>query len=90
LVIEQQIEVVNKLGLHARAAARLVNEAAGFESDIKLIRDGHEVDAKSIMGIMMLAASQGARLQIRVDGTDEQAAMDALIGLFESRFGEDE
>lgn len=90
MVIEQQIEVVNKLGLHARAAARLVNEAAGFESDIKLIRDGHEVDAKSIMGIMMLAASQGARLQIRVDGTDEQAAMDALIGLFESRFGEDE
>ena len=89
-MIEQHIEVINKLGLHARAAARLVNEAAGFESDIKLCRDGQEVDAKSIMGIMMLAASVGTHLQIRIDGPDEQAAVNTLIGLFESRFGEDE
>lgn len=89
-MIKQYIDVTNKLGLHARAAARLVNEAAGFESEIKLCRDGQEVDAKSIMGIMMLAAAQGARLQVQVSGTDEQAAMESITRLFQSRFGEDE
>lgn len=89
-MIKRNIEVTNKLGLHARAAARLVNEAAGFESEIKLCRDDQEVDAKSIMGIMMLAASQGACLEIRVDGADEQAAMEAIVLLFQSRFGEGE
>lgn len=89
-MIKQTTEVTNKLGLHARAAARLVNEASGFESEIKLCRDGQEVDAKSIMGIMMLAASQGTRLEIRVDGADEQAAMESIALLFQSRFGEEE
>lgn len=89
-MIKRNIEVTNKLGLHARAAARLVKEASGFESEIKLCRDSQEVDAKSIMGIMMLAASQGACLEIRVDGTDEQAAMESIALLFQSRFGEDE
>ena len=89
-MIKQHIEVINKLGLHARAAAKLVNEAAGFESEIKLHRDGQEVDAKSIMGIMMLAASQGTRLEIEIEGTDEQAAIDSIVRLFQSRFGEDE
>ena len=89
-MIKQHIEVINKLGLHARAAAKLVKEAAGFESEIRLHRDGQEVDAKSIMGIMMLAASQGTRLEIEIEGTDEQAAMDSIVRLFQSRFGEDE
>lgn len=89
-MIKQHIEVINKLGLHARAAAKLVNEAAGFESGISLHRDGQEVDAKSIMGIMMLAASQGTRLEIEIEGTDEQTAMDSIVRLFQSRFGEDE
>ena len=89
-MIKQNIEVVNKLGLHARAAAKLVNAASGYECNIMLHRDGQEVDAKSIMGIMMLAASQGALLEIVTDGADEQAAMEAIVRLFESRFGEDE
>ena len=89
-MITQHIEVTNKLGLHARAAAKLVNMASGFESQIRLLRDGQEVDAKSIMGIMMLAASQGTQLELRVDGVDEQSAMDSITQLFESRFGEAE
>ena len=89
-MIKQNVEVVNKLGLHARAAAKLVNEASGYESAITLHRDGQDVDAKSIMGIMMLAASQGALLEIMTEGADEQAAMEAILQLFESRFGEDE
>jgi phosphocarrier protein HPr len=89
-VIKRQIEVINKLGLHARAATRLVNKASGFESDILLERDGQQADAKSIMGIMMLAASQGTELEIIVNGTDEQHALDAIVGLFCARFGEEE
>lgn len=89
-MIKRKVEVINKLGLHARAAAKLVNEASGFESGIRLIRDGEDVDAKSIMGIMMLAASQGALLEVEVDGADEQAAMESIVRLFDSRFGEDE
>lgn len=89
-MIKRQIEVINKLGLHARAATRLVNKASGFESDILLERDGQQVDAKSIMGIMMLAASQGTELEIIVDGTDEQHALDAIVRLFCARFGEEE
>ena len=89
-MIKRQIEVINKLGLHARAATRLVNKASGFESDILLERDGQQVDAKSIMGIMMLAASQGTELEIIVNGTDEQHALDAIVRLFCARFGEEE
>lgn len=89
-MIKRQIEVINKLGLHARAATRLVKKASGFESDILLNRDGQQVDAKSIMGIMMLAASQGTELEIVVDGSDEIIALDAIEQLFYARFGEEE
>ena len=89
-MIKRQIKVINKLGLHARAATRLVNKASGFESDILLERDGQQVDAKSIMGIMILAASQGTELEIIVNGTDEQHALNAIVRLFCSRFGEEE
>lgn len=89
-MIRQTIQVVNKLGLHARAATKLVNKAAGYDSEILLCRDGQRVDAKSIMGIMMLAASQGAELEIIINGADEQMALDSIVGLFEKRFGEDE
>lgn len=89
-MIKQHIEVINKLGLHARAAARLVKEASSFDSEITLCREGQEVNAKSIMGIMMLAASQGTRLQLKVNGVDEKTAVDSIVRLFLSRFGEDE
>lgn len=89
-MIKQHIEVINKLGLHARAAARLVKEASSFDSEIMLCREGQEVNAKSIMGIMMLAASQGTRLQLKVNGVDEKTAVDSIVRLFLSKFGEDE
>lgn len=89
-MLRRHIEVSNKLGLHARAAAKLVNEASSFESTIKLRNDDREVDATSIMGVMMLAASKGTQLELRVAGADEQFAMDAIVELFESRFGEEE
>lgn len=82
--------MVNKLGLHARAATKLVNKAAGYDSEILLCRDEQQVDAKSIMGIMMLAASHGTELELVINGTDEQLALNSIVDLFESRFGEDE
>jgi len=87
-VIEREIEIVNRLGLHARAAAKLVHTAGGFRSRITLVRDGEEVDAKSILGILLLAASQGNRLLLRCEGDDEQAALATIVGLFADRFGE--
>ena len=89
-MIRQTIRIVNKLGLHARAATILVNKAARYDSDIQLCCDGQKVDAKSIMGIMMLAASEGSELELIVNGSDEQLALDSIVSLFESRFGEDE
>ena len=89
-MVRQNIRVINKLGLHARAATKLVNKAAGYDSEILLCRDGQQVDAKSIMGIMMLAASQGTELELVIHGADEQSALDSIVDLFESRFGEDE
>ena len=88
-MIEQEIEVVNKLGLHARAAAKLVQTASRFESDVDITYGGQSVNAKSIMGIMMLAASCGARIGLKVSGSDEQAAADTIATLFAERFGED-
>lgn len=82
--------MVNKLGLHARAATKLVKEAAGYECEILLCKDGQREDAKSIMGIMMLAAGEGVELEIIVDGADEQMALNSIIELFNSRFGEAE
>jgi len=89
-VISEQITIINRLGLHARAAACFVKLAASFDSDIFLVYGEQSVNGKSIMGILMLAASQGTDLLIEVTGTDEQKATEALVNLINSRFGEDE
>ena len=80
--------IVNKLGLHARAAAKLTHIASGFQSDIWLSRAGRRVNAKSIMGVMMLAAGKGATVTIEAEGADAQAALAALTKLIAERFGE--
>ena len=89
-MVSREIKIVNKLGLHARAAAKLVTTANQFESEIKLGRKQQHVNGKSIMGVMMLAASQGTLLIIDVEGKDETAAADALEALINDRFGEGE
>ena len=83
------VVIVNKLGLHARAAAKLVSLASQFKSEITVTRNGQDVNGKSIMGIMMLAAGKGSQLQLAADGADEQQALTALCALVENRFGED-
>lgn len=87
-MIERHVEIVNKLGLHARAAAKLVQLLGGFKSNAWLGYREREINAKSIMGVMMLAAGIGATVSIRIDGVDEQAAMDATVDLFERKFDE--
>ncbi len=87
---KQAITVVNKLGLHARASAKLTQAAAKFPCAIHLSRNGRRVNAKSIMGVMMLAAGIGSTVEIETDGPEEQAAMDALVKLFADKFGEGE
>jgi phosphocarrier protein HPr len=87
---EREIDVVNRLGLHARAAAKLVHLASGYRCAVTLVVDGEEVDAKSILGILLLAASQGTRVVIRCDGDDEEVALAAIAQLFATRFGESE
>ncbi|MBW8906479.1 MAG: HPr family phosphocarrier protein [Betaproteobacteria bacterium] len=82
--------IVNKLGLHARAAAKLTHIASGFESDIWLSRSGRRVNAKSIMGVMMLAAGRGSTVTIEADGADADAALAAINKLIADRFGEGE
>ena len=84
------LEIVNKLGLHARAAAKLVDLASGFESSIRICRDGREADAKSIMKVMMLAASKGTRVEVLVRGNDAVEAADAIERLVAGRFDEPE
>jgi phosphocarrier protein HPr len=88
-MIERQTEIVNRLGLHARAAAKLVHSAAGFQSRVTVEKDGEEVDAKSILGILLLAASQGTQVTIRCDGDDEENAMRAVSELIANRFDEE-
>jgi phosphocarrier protein len=83
------VTLINKLGLHARASAKLVSLASEFESEITLTRNGQAVNAKSIMGLMMLAAAKGAELELCTDGRDEQRALEALIELIHNRFGEE-
>ncbi|WP_286237288.1 HPr family phosphocarrier protein [Neptuniibacter halophilus] len=87
---EKELLIINKLGLHARAAAKLIGVTSRFSSAITLGKDGREVDGKSIMSVMMLAASKGTSLTIRADGSDEQAALDAIEQLINNRFDEDE
>ena len=84
------IQIVNKLGMHARASAKFVTLAAQFKSDVTLGRNGQNANGKSIMGIMMLAAGKGSQVELTVNGVDEDQAMQALVGLIDSRFGEDE
>jgi phosphocarrier protein HPr len=85
-----EAKIVNKLGLHARAAAKLTHIASGFQSDIWLSRSGRRVNAKSIMGVMMLAAGKGSTIIIEATGDDADAALAALTGLIADRFGEGE
>lgn len=87
---EQQVEITNRLGLHARAAAKLVHTANGFRSQIFIGTGEEEVNAKSILGLLTLAATKGTPLTVRADGDDEREAVDAVIALFEDRFGEGE
>lgn len=88
-MVEQTVVIQNRLGLHARACSVFVKEAAKFASHVFLSRDGLEVNGKSILGVMMLAAERGAELSLRVDGADEQAAMDALVKVINDKFGEE-
>ena len=87
-MIQSQITISNKLGLHARASAKLTKLAGSFKSDIHLSRNGRRVNAKSIMGVMMLAAGMGSEIGIEVDGEDEGTAMPALRALIDDKFGE--
>jgi phosphocarrier protein HPr len=87
-MIKRAATINNKLGLHARASAKLTKLAGGFASDVHLSRNGRRVNAKSIMGVMMLAAGLGTVIEIETEGADEQAAMDAIVGLIDDKFGE--
>jgi phosphocarrier protein len=89
-MIRSSISISNRLGLHARASAKLTKLAGSFKSEVHLTRNGRRVNAKSIMGVMMLAAGLGSEVQIETDGPDEETAMHALRSLIEARFGEPE
>ncbi len=89
-VVRRDVTIINKLGLHARAAAKLVTLAAGFDAEVRLRREDREVDAKSIMGVMMLAAGKGTRLEVVASGPDAQVAVERLQALVMDRFGESE
>ena len=89
-MIKSSISINNKLGLHARASAKLSKLAGSFRSDIHISRNGRRVNAKSIMGVMMLAAGMGTEIEIDADGADEQQAVEAQRGLIEAKFGEGE
>lgn len=89
-MIKADIEIINKLGLHARAANKLVTTAMRFESTVSITKGSKKVDAKSIMSVMMLAASCGTVVQIEVNGRDESAASEAVVSLFANKFGEEE
>jgi len=88
-VTTQDVRVVNQLGMHARAAAKFVHLATRYTARVRVSRDGREMDGKSIMGILLLAAARGMTLTISADGPDETSAVDALIDLVESGFGEE-
>ena len=89
-MLQQDVEITNKLGLHARASAKLTQAAGQFQSAIWITRNQRRVNAKSIMGVMMLAAAKGSVIQLEADGLDEQAAMTTMVALFEAKFGEHE
>jgi phosphocarrier protein HPr len=89
-MLRREIEIVNKLGLHARASAKLTQLAAKFDSDVQVERNGRKVNAKSIMGVMMLAAGLGSTVELETEGPDEAEALDSLERLFADKFGEGE
>lgn len=89
-MISKELEIINKLGLHARASTKLTQTASKFSSDIWIARNGRRVNAKSIMGVMMLAAAKGAIVTIEANGEDETAAIEALTALIQDYFGEGE
>lgn len=89
-MLQQEAEIINKLGLHARASAKLTQTAGNYSSAVWLSRNGKRVNAKSIMGVMMLAAAKGSKIVIETDGPDETDAMKALCALIADRFGEGE
>ena len=89
-MISKKVTIINKLGLHARAASKLVNKANQFESDVFIDMQGNRINAKSIMGVMMLAASKGTEILLEVDGGDEEDCMMAVVQLIEDRFEETE
>jgi phosphocarrier protein len=90
MMLQREADIINKLGLHARAAAKLTQLAGRFKSDIWLSRNGQRVNAKSIMGVMMLAASKGSSIRIETSGEDENEALQALLDLIGNCFGEGE
>jgi len=89
-MLQQEVEIINKLGLHARASAKLTQVAGRFKSQVWVSRSGRRVNAKSIMGVMMLAAAKGSTLVVETDGPDEQEALDAVSQLIASRFEEND
>jgi len=88
-MIERETEIVNRLGLHARAAAKLVHTTGVFQSRVTIVKDGEEVDAKSILGLLLLAAAQGSQVTIRCEGQDEEEALRAITQLIANRFDEE-
>ncbi len=88
-MVERKIQVINKLGLHARPSAMLVQKASKFKSEIKLLKDDVEVNAKSILSVMMLAAEVGSFISLKAEGEDEKQAVEAIAKLFEEKFGEE-
>ncbi|MBI1284636.1 MAG: HPr family phosphocarrier protein [Thiobacillus sp.] len=86
---QRDVEIVNKLGLHARPSAKLTQLASSFKSQVHMARNGRRINAKSIMGVMMLAAAKGSTVTLEADGEDELEAIDALSGLISSGFGEE-
>jgi phosphotransferase system HPr (HPr) family protein len=88
-MVERTVKIQNRLGLHARACSVFVKEAARFSSHVIVARDGLEVNGKSILGVMMLAAEFGAEITLRVEGKDEQEAMSALVRIVDDKFGEE-
>ena len=89
-MLQREVEIINKLGLHARASAKLTQVAGAFKANVWISRNGRRVNAKSIMGVMMLAAAKGSKVLIETDGADEAEAMGAVVGLIAARFEEAE
>lgn len=89
-MLTREVQILNQLGLHARASAKLTQTAGRFAADVWLARDGRRVNGKSIMGVMMLAAAKGTTLKLEVDGPDEEEAMAALTTLIADKFGEEQ